>query len=312
MTVTNKLKYAIILSLITALISGTANFLSKIAVTAVNDPVVFTFLKNAIVAVFLVGLILLTSRRHELPTLTRRDIIKLMAIGVIGGSLPFILFFTGLALVPAVTASFLHKTLFIWVTLLAVPFLKEKVGKLQFAALALLFGGNLALFGLPQLTFGAGELMILAATILWAIENIIAKTTLRRLSSPLVAGARMALGSLIILVIIALQGKTALLIDLSVTQWSWTAVTSLLLCGYVLTWYTALKHAPATLVASLLVPATLVTNLLTAVFITHVFPTPQLISGTLLALGTVLLISCAPQILPRRPAKLAAPAPPLA
>jgi len=294
----NKLKYAIVLALTTALISGTNNFLTKIAVTAVNDPVVFTFLKNALVAVFLVGLTALTGRRHELPTLTRRDIIKLMAIGAIGGSLPFILFFTGLALVPAVTASFIHKTLFIWVTLLAIPFLKERVGKLQFAALALLLGGNLALFGLPRLTFSAGELMILAATILWAIENIIAKKALSNLSSSLVAGARMTVGSLIILAVIAIQGKTSLLAGLSAIQWGWTAVTSLLLCGYVLTWYTALKHAPATLVASLLVPATLVTNALTAVFVTHALPNQQLLSGTLLAIGMILLISRAHKIFP--------------
>jgi len=292
----HQLKYAIALAIITSLISGTNNFLTKIAVTAAADPVVFTFLKNAIVAVFLVGLIALTNRRRELPTLTRRDIIKLLAIGAIGGSLPFILFFTGLTLVPAVTASFIHKTLFIWVALLAAPLLKERVGLLQFAALAFLFGGNLVLSSSPHLSLGRGELMILAATILWAIENIIAKKALNNLSSPLVAGARMTVGSLIILIIIAAQGKITLLSSLSATQWSWTLLTSLLLAGYVLTWYTALKYAPATLVASLLVPATLVTNALAAIFVTHSFPTPQLVSGTFMALGAVLIISRANKI----------------
>ncbi|MFH1354419.1 MAG: DMT family transporter [bacterium] len=301
----NKLKYAIVLALGTALISGTNTFLTKTAVTAVSDPVVFTFLKNTVVALILIGLIALTSRRHELKNLSRRDITKLLAIGAIGGSLPFILFFTGLTLVPAVTAGFIHKTLFIWVALLAVPFLKERIGNLQLAALALLLGGNLASFGLPKLTLGTGELMILAATILWAMENIIAKKALAGLSSPLVASARMAIGSLIILVIIVTQGKTALLFNLSTFQWIWTLITSLLLTGYVLTWYTALKAAPATLVASLLVPATLVTNILTAIFVTHTFPTTQLISGTFLALGVTFIISRANKISPahgrRRP-----------
>lgn len=295
----SKLKLAITLALGTALISGTNNFLTKVAVTVVQDPVVFTFLKNAVVALFLIGIITMAARWREVINLTKRDSIKLFAIGIIGGSLPFILFFTGLSTVPAINAAFIHKTLFIWVALMAVPYLKERVGKLQFAALALLLAGNLVLFGLPQFAGSRGELMILAATLLWAIENIIAKKALKNLSSLLVAGARMTLGSVIIFMVIAVQGKTALLTGLSATQWGWTLLTSALLSGYVLTWYTALKYAPATLVASLLVPATLITNALTAVFITHVFPTPQLISGTLLALGIVLLISQAHRISPQ-------------
>lgn len=286
----SKLKFAIMLALATALISGTANFTSKIAVTIVNDPIVFTFLKNAVAAAFLIGLIIITTRWREIASLTKRSSFQLIAIGIVGGSLPFILFFTGLTMVPAINASFIHKTLFIWVALLAVPFLKEKIGQLQLAALALLLIGNLVLFSQPNLSGSRGELMILAATILWAIENIIAKVALRNVSSLLVAGARMTLGSLIILVVIAVQGKTSLLISLSPVQWGWTLLISVLLTSYVVAWYTALKYAPATLVASLLVPATLVTNALTAVFVTHTLPNQQLLSGTVLAIGIVLLI----------------------
>jgi len=292
----SKLKLAITLALGTALFSGTNNFLTKIAVTVIKDPITFTFLKNGVVAVLLIGLLVLTSRWKEVKQLSKPDITKLTAIGIIGGSLPFILFFTGLTMVPAISAAFIHKTLFIWVAILAVPFLKERVGRLQFAALVLLLGGNLVLFDLPSFSGSRGELMILAATLLWAIENIIAKKALANLSSPLVASARMTLGSLIILAVIIAQGKTSLLTGLSPIQWGWTLLTSALLTGYVLTWYTALKHAPAILVASLLVPATLVTNSLTAIFITHTFPSAQLLSGTLLALGIVLIISRANQL----------------
>ncbi len=297
----HKLKLAIALALSTAIISGTNNFLTKIAVTAVADPVVFTFLKNGIVATLLIGLLIGTSRWREILSLSKHDLTKLTAIGIIGGSLPFILFFTGLTMIPAINAAFIHKTLFIWIALMAVPILKERLGRLQLAALILLLGGNLVLFGLPQFSGSRGELMVLAATLLWAIENIIAKKTLLTLSSPLVASARMTIGSLIILIVIAWQGKLSLLITLSPAQWGWTLLTSALLTGYVLTWYTALKNAPAILVASLLVPATLITNSLTAVFISGNFPTTQLISGTLLALGIVLIISRAHTIktLPR-------------
>ncbi len=294
----NKLTYAILLALGTAIISGTNTFITKIAVTAIADPVIFTFLKNALVAVFLIGIFLTANRWQEIKNLTKKDSIKLIAIGRKGRSIPFILFFTGLKMIPAINAGFIHKTLFIWIAILAIPTLKEKVGKLQIAALILLFGGNLVLFGLPNFTFGMGELMVLAATFLWAIESIIAKKALKNLSSMLVAGARMAIGSIIILAVIVIQGKTSMLTGLAPAQWGITLLTSALLAGYILTWYTALKHAPVTLVASLLVVATLVTNTLQTAFVTHTLPNQQLLSGTLLLIGITLLISRAKNISP--------------
>jgi drug/metabolite transporter (DMT)-like permease len=60
--------------------------------------------------------------------------------------------------------------------------------------------------------------------------------------------------------------------------------------GFVVTWSGALTRAPATYVAVLLVPATLVTNVLSAVFITHQFPTVQYLNASLVTLGVALLI----------------------
>jgi len=286
-----KIHFAIVLALLTALISGANNFLSKLAVTAVADPVVFTFLKNSVAVIFLLGFILTANRWREVISLTKKQIIQLLAIGIIGGGIAFLLFFTGLSLIPAAHAAFIHKTLFLWVALLAIPFLREKIGWLQLSALALLLIGNLGVFGIPRFTGHTGELMVLSATLLWAVENIIAKKVLSSCSSLLVGSARMLIGSSVILLVLIAQHKTSLLLTLSPAQWSWTALTGLLLTGYVVSWYTALKYAPATLVASLLVPATLVTNLLTAMFITHSFPSLQLLSAAFIALGIVLIIS---------------------
>lgn len=41
--------YATSLALLTMVVSGTNNFLTKIAVTAVKDPLLYTTLKNAVV-----------------------------------------------------------------------------------------------------------------------------------------------------------------------------------------------------------------------------------------------------------------------
>lgn len=281
---------AVGLALTTAVISGIAIFLSKIAVKVVADPVVFTFLKNVIVAGLLIGILAVSTRFGELKKLVKKDWYKLIAVGVVGGSLPFILFFTGLTKTTALNASIIHKTLFIWVALLALPFLKERMGALQGAALLLLVGGNFALGGLRNFTWGTGELMILAATLLWAVENIIAKKALRNLSSILVAGARMVFGSVIIFIVIAFQGNLSMLGGLSMAQWWWTILPAVFLLGYVTTWYTALKYAPASIVASLLVPATIVTNILSMIFLDKTLTVGELSSGILLSIAVGLII----------------------
>ena len=119
-SIMNKYKLAIGLALLTAVFSGVNNFITKIAVTAVKDPVVFTTLKNAIVAVFIIGIIM-WKKRSELKTLTPKQKKLLILIGIIGGSIPFILYFTGLKLTSALNASLIHKTLFVWVAIMPFP-----------------------------------------------------------------------------------------------------------------------------------------------------------------------------------------------
>lgn len=284
------IRFATGLVLITALISGTNNFLTKIAVTAVKDPLIFTTLKNAVVALLLIGIILVIKKWGEIKTLTKRQILKLFAIGAVGGSLPFALFFIGLSKTSAVNAALIHKTLFLWVLLFAIPILKEKIGSLQWLGIATIFAANTLMGGFVSFKYNTGELMILAATILWAVENIIAKVVLKDVSSITVAASRMVIGSLILTLLVFARGGASVIYNLGLEQWGWTFLTSGLLLGYVLTWYTALKYAPATYVATLLVPATLITNVLSAVFITKVFTINQFVGACLFMGGIILTI----------------------
>ncbi len=267
------------LALGTAVISGASNFIAKIGVTVVNNGVVFTALKNSLVAGALIGIILLLKRLPELRKLSHKDWAKLAAIGVVGGGVPFVLFFTGLTHTTALTAGVIHKTLFFWVALLAARFLKERIGRAQTVAFFFLIGGNFVLGGLRGLTFGAGERMILAATIFWAIENVIAKRALNNIPSLVVAGARMTFGSVILFAVVGLQGNFHLIGSLDARQWLWTLIPSALLLGYVLTWYSALRRLSATFATCLLVPATFVTGLLSQVFLDKSLTANDLMSG---------------------------------
>ena len=127
----------------------------------------------------------------------------------IGGSVPFVLFFEGLSRATATQAAFIHKTLVVWVALLAVPLLRERLG-----AGARRWRSCCSWPARPgspgdagTLVFGAGEAMILAATLLWAVEVILVKRLVAGSTPRTLAAARMALGAVVLVAWVAVSGR---------------------------------------------------------------------------------------------------------
>jgi drug/metabolite transporter (DMT)-like permease len=250
----------------TAVISGIAVFVNASAVREFGDATLFTMLKNGVAAIILTG-ILLASRpaRHAARELSRRQWAQLLGIGLVGGGLAFLLFFNGLALASAPSAAVIHKTLFLWVALMAVPLLSERIGWLQVAALAVLAGSQILIAPMSGVTWGIGETLIALATVLWAMEVIVARRLLQGVPSSVGAAGRMVIGMAVLVPAVVLTGRVDALSALTATQLLWVVVTGVLLTGYVATWYAALQRAPATVVTAVLVLAAPVTAALAAV-----------------------------------------------
>ncbi|NMC36012.1 DMT family transporter [Candidatus Beckwithbacteria bacterium] len=281
------------LAFITAFVSGVSIFINKFAVGAITPPLVFTATKNVGVGLVIIALLIFSRKISQLKSLSKQQIKQLVLIGIIGGSIPFYLFFTGLSQIPAINAALIHKTLVLWVALFGLRFLKENISYLQLGAIFLLFASNALVGGFSGLSFSTGELMILAATLFWAVENIIAKKALKTLDPDLLTGARMGFGSLILLAFsfIFYPQSVAQVFSLTGTQYFWLGATALTLLAYVMTWYRALKYAPATLVTTVLVASTLVTNVLSAIFITHNFSWELWLQSGLMVLGIAVFVS---------------------
>jgi drug/metabolite transporter (DMT)-like permease len=241
-------------ALATATISGFSVAINASAVREFSDPVLFTTLKNAVAAVILIGLAAVAVPRlgPAIAGLSRRSLIGLVAIGIIGGGIPFILFFTGLANASAPAAAVIHKTLFVWVAILAVILLRERLGPLQLAAIAVLAGSQLLIQPPSGVRWTGGETLIAAATGLWAIEVIVAKRVLRDVPAPIAAAARLSIGLVVLVGYLLVTGSLTGLAALTFTQWMWIAITGVFLAGYVATWYAALRRAPATAVTAVL------------------------------------------------------------
>ena len=287
----NRMRTGILLAAVTAVISGVSIFINSSAVKALPDPATFTTLKNgmAAMALFVVAVPLLRMRGGSLR-MSRRDAGWLTLIAVIGGSVPFLLFFTGLSMASAPSAAFIQKTLFIWVALLAVPLLGERLGWLQIGALGVLLASQLLIAPPTGVSWGIGETMIGAATILWAIEVILAKRLLARVNPLVVGVGRLGIGLIVLVGYLALTGKLAGIAALDGSQWSWILLTGLLLAGYVGTWFSALSLAPATVVTSVLVLGAPITALLD-VFVNGRIPGTLPLAGYgLITLGAVALV----------------------
>jgi drug/metabolite transporter (DMT)-like permease len=291
---TRRQRDGLLLTLVAAGISGVSVFVNSYGVRAVKDAAVYTTGKNAVSAVLLLALAALWSWRGQ-PAVVRpvgRQWAGLAAVAVIGGSLPFVLFFDGLARASSTQAALLQKTLVIWVVLLAVPLLGERLGVLQVAAVALLVVGQAiasgSAAGLFRMPFGTGEVEILAATLLWAIEVVLAKRLLGTLSSWTVGLARMVVGSALLVGWLLLRGDLGLT-TLSPAQWGWMLLTGGLLAAYVATWFAALARAQAVDVTAVLVVGAPITALLSAA-VQHAPLRPQLGGLLLIAAGAAIVV----------------------
>ncbi len=258
----------IALAFATACISGVSIWVNGHAVSHFANATVYTTAKDGVAGALLLLLALTRPVRSSAAAASipgRRRLAGLAAVAVVGGSVPFVLFFEGLQRAEATQASFLQKTLVVWVALLAVPLLKERVRGPHLLAIGLLLAGQAWLAGSAgRVVFGEGEAMILAATLLWAVEVVLVKRLLAGISPRVLAAARMGLGTALLVGWLAVTGRAAALGGFDVAQWRWIVLTGLLLTGYVATWYAALARAQAVDVTAVLVFGAVITAALSS------------------------------------------------
>jgi len=282
-------RQGIMLAFGAAIVSGISIYVNKFGVAQIRNPFIYTTVKNSIVVIGLLAAVGLLASWKELRGLTPTRWLAWISLGVIGGGVPFLLFFQGLTTASAASAALVQKSLFLWVALLALPLLKERLSAWQVLGLAVLAVGQ---FLLQPLThwggWGTGETLILIATLLWAVETILAKKVLGWMSSQAAALGRMGIGALVMWIFLSFTGRAGMAFTLNGTQWLWIVVTAVFLMAYVWIWYSALKWAPATLVTSVLTIGAIITILLSASFDRQTATPPQIFAIALLVLGAAL------------------------
>jgi len=273
-----------LLVLLTAFISGISIVINKFFVVSI-DPLLFTATRALFIGIIFLVISLYFSRSSG--KFKKTSWFNLILIAVIGGSLAFWLFFSGLKLTTAGRAAFLHKTLPIYAIILAFIFLKEKITKKQLIAIGLMLIG-LLLIELNNITgsMRMGDLLVLFAAVLWAIENTIAKKVmLEKESNWVVTFSRMFFGSLILFALIFISGKTNLLFSLTSQQIIYILISGIFLFLYVLTWYWGLKYINLSKASTILLLAPVISLILGFIWLNEQIFILQLIGSALILIG---------------------------
>lgn len=259
-------------ALATAGVSGIAVFVNGLAVREFDDATVYTTAKNLLAGALLALVLVAVTTRSPARAADARSAARghwpaLSVVALVGGAIPFVLFFEGLSRATSTNAAFIHKTLVVWVAIGATIVLRERVTAVHVAAIGLLVVGHLVLTGgLGAADFGSAELLVLAATLLWSLEVLIVKRLLGDVPAELAATARMAGGSALLVVWLVVTGELGALVSLDGGQWLWVLLTGSTLAAFVGCWYTALSLAPAVDVTAVLVLGAVITGLLNSGF----------------------------------------------
>jgi len=292
---------------VTALVSGVSVFVNSYGVHSFSNAAVYTTAKNLVAAFVLVAVAaVLHARRSGVPgpsrphgrELRHSGLLRWLAfayVGVIGGGVAFILFFEGLARTTATPAAFLHDTMLVWVAVLAWAFLRERPSLWNVGAIALLMAGQVVVTGgIGHFVVGQGQLLVLEATLLWAVETVVAKRLLQSIEPSMLAVVRMGTGVVVLLGFLLATGRLGMLTGLNARQAGWALLTGGLLAAYVATWMVALSRARAVDVTSVLAASVVVTSLL-QLGAGHPGSVPEAIGLGLVVLGTATVLRAWPR-----------------
>jgi drug/metabolite transporter (DMT)-like permease len=158
-------------------------------------------------------------------TLGRQDLIVLLLLGVLGGSINHLFFFFALGLAPASHASIIAPTTSpIWTVLLASRLTGERMARAQIAGILLCVAG-VALVVRPSGSSGSaptvllGDFLFLLAGLAWGVYSYLCKVAMRRQSPETVLAYAMGIGGVLLCPVALLERPWYALAHASTASW---------------------------------------------------------------------------------------------
>jgi drug/metabolite transporter (DMT)-like permease len=275
-------------AIITALVSGFAFVANKFFLVTL-DPTLFTSLRTFFVGM---GFFLISFYKNKLSfkNFNRVSWKILLAIGLVAG-FGFLAFFNGLKLTTAGRAAFLHKLLPLFITFFAFLFLKEKIKRKQvYAMIIMILGAYLISSSAITLEIAIGDILVVIATILFAIENIISKyAMIKKESNFVVSFCRMFFASIVLFSIVLLMGSFDQLLLITYEQVVYIGISVSLLFLYVYFWYYSISMIKVSKASTLLLLSPPISLFLSYLFLAESLLPLQIIGSGLILVGAFIV-----------------------
>lgn len=183
---------------------------------------------------------------HTPEPLTRRDWIRVAALGLVGQFLYQYLFIGGLARTTVANSSLMLAATPVVIALFSAAAGEERLGRLHWTGAALSAAGIYTIIG-PGLTIGSagfvGDLMMAGAVCCWTFYTLAARPLMARHSPVAVTGLSMALGTALYLPVMARNIAAVRWTSVSATTWMALVYSALFaLCVAYTIWYAAVRE----------------------------------------------------------------------
>lgn len=272
---------------------GASFVATKVALTYVA-PVTVVWLRFAM-GVLILGVFVLARKQFALPQ--RKDLAYFALLGFLGITFHQWLQSTGLLTAQATTTAWIVATTPIFMALLGLLILKEKLGWLKWAGIFLAAFGVLLvvsqgdLASLLEGSFGTpGDLLILISALNWAVFSVLSRRGLQ--TQPAARMMLYVMGFGWLFTSFLFFSGPGLSDIANLTSDGWVSVTFLgIACSglaYIF-WYSALQRLPAAQVGAFLYIEPLVTMLLAAVLINEPLLWASILGGAIILLGVWLV-----------------------
>ena len=207
-----------------AALFGSVSSLSKPALSDI-DPVLLSSMVYLIAAVTMIPIVkVITHQKNmtvpSLLSLKRKDYFLITAIALCGAVIAPTLYFFGLKQALASNASILLNGEMAFTVLFAILFFKEKLDRIGYVGIVLIFVGLIIVSAGNSLTWilslsspyslqesisnfrvGFGDMLILLSTLFWAVDNNISKILTKRVNIARIVQLKSAIGGIILLLI---------------------------------------------------------------------------------------------------------------
>lgn len=186
-------------AVLSAMFFGSVSTLAKPALEGIN-PILLTCM------VYLISAVAITpATLHKPVSFKKKDFALILCVAITGAVIAPLMYFHGLHITSASNTAVLSNMETVFTVAIAILFFKEKLSKIGYVGLAMVaVGAILVTTDLSNfsLQLNAGNLLIIGASLFWALDNNISKVITKKIPVLKIAQLKSAIGGGLLLSIV--------------------------------------------------------------------------------------------------------------